>query len=326
MNKESVILKGKELAPFMHGMLSYDTTPDTLIPYRFSEKQMSVYSMNDNFSVRARASAGIRFVCETDADELTIRSRIFVASGQDIYGLDLLVDGKLLEHQGGKTSEYTGEEIKFTLPSGMKKIELFLPQLAGTEICSVSLRHASIVRCVQYERRMLNLGDSITQGYIARFPSETYVSRIATMLGIDFVNQGVGGDTFRPETLTNDIFKPDLIISAYGTNDWSTVSVENITCKTEQYFEKLTEYWPDVPTYILTPIWRVDNGKKTPAGIPFEEWRINMTQMASVYPQMKVIPGETLFPRIKELFADLWLHPDDLGFREYADRLITYLK
>lgn len=270
MNAESVYMpEVKELIPYMHGMLSHELTPEGLIPYRFSRKQMEVYGRNENFLVRARASAGIRFVCETDADALTLLPDFFVASGQDKYGVDLVIDGKLTEHREGQISSYVREEMRFFLPDGMKRIELYLPQLAGTRILSLSLAHASEVRPIRYERTMLNLGDSITQGYIARFPSCTYVSRIATMLGVDFVNQGVGGDTFRPETLTDDIFTPDLIVSGYGTNDWSTVSGERLFPKTQKYLETLTAYWPDVPTYIMTPIWRTDYGKNTPAGVPF---------------------------------------------------------
>lgn len=326
---KTVTCTGESLLPFLHGLLSFRVEKDGLIPLRFTEKQMNVYRQDDRFSVRSFASAGIRFSAYTDARELRAVCRFFPGSSQDLYGLDLLVNGRLAGHREGKISESGTEEIVFALPEGEKTAELYFPCLAGTVILSVSLAGCTAAEPVCREKLLLFAGDSITQGYIAHFPSGTWVSLLARSLGADFVNQGIGGDTFRPETadcVTVSGALPDAVISAYGTNDWNTKEKGLLLSEAAQWFTAVRRLYPDTPIYALTPIWRPDEGKTVASGLSLDEWRRELARIARQYANAAVIPGERLFPPVPELFEDLVIHPGDLGFAQYAERLIPYIR
>lgn len=311
-----------ELIPFLHGVLSVKETARGLIPLRFTQRQMEVYALDEKFSVRSGAASGIVFACETDADAFLLEYRVFRCSSKDFFSFDLLVDGRLSGHYE-KTLEESPEGIlTFSLPAGEKRVEVLFPSLAGVEIRSMKLEGASFRRPVRYAGKTLHLGDSITQGYTARFPSMDYVHLLAARLGGEIINQGVGGDTFRPETLDEDFpVQPDRIVIAYGTNDWSKKPREKLFGDAQAYLDKVCRIFPGIPAYMLTPIWRADCGKDVPSGVPFAEWRETLAETASAHPQMCVIPGETLFPEIPELFEDGRLHPEERGFREYGSRL-----
>ena len=151
---------------------------------------------------------------------------------------------------------------------------------------------------------------------------ETLPSIIASKLNMDLLNQGIGGDVFRPETIDAGLAQPDMIFVAYGTNDWNTKGLSQLLHDAEEYFRCLHTAYPDTITFVLTPIWRPDQEKAVPSGLPFHTWRATLEGIVQKYDNMKAISGETLFPPLSELFADQEIHPSDLGFREFADRLM----
>lgn len=176
--------------------------------------------------------------------------------------------------------------------------------------------------------RILCLGDSITQGFNAVHPSLTWTSRLADLLGLDALNQGVGGYYFDAASLDGlEVLagegpsRPGLITVAYGTNDWDLVpDLPTLRANAWAYFDKLAGLFPGVPAYVLTPIWRGDLDKPKACG-SFAEVGGAIAEEAGRHPDNRVIDGLSLPIHDRKFFQDNWLHPNEEGFRIMAEAL-----
>ena len=306
------------------GALSWAEKDGVLIPRRFTEKQLAGLAWSQSLSIRAAASSGIVLRARTDATALKMRFRVFPGSSKDLYAFDLTENGALTRHLEGAISACGTGELLFPLADGVKDVCLYFPPLAGTEILDVTFENAGVVEpAAPCGRKLLCLGDSITQGYTAHFPSLTQVSRLAAALDAEVVNQALGGDTFRAAIPDAAIpFTPDTLLIAYGCNDWSKKSRGDICADAEAFFEALGAAFPAARAYVLTPIHRDDEMRPAPSGFTFDEWRRKIADIAARYPRAHVVRGETLLPAVRELYDDFRIHPGDLGFSVYAERLI----
>ncbi len=322
-----MLLTMDHLLACLSGSLSFRQHCGVITPCRFTRRQMKAFSAHEPFLVRAGAASGIRFSCRTDASALRMGFRPFPGSSRDLYGFDLYVDGLLSGHMEGITSKTEEAEAFFPLPAGEKRVDLYFPVLSGCEILSLRLEDASFAAPVSEQRHLLALGDSITQGYTVRFPSLSYVNRIARALGADVVNQAIGGDTFRSGTLDPDaVHSPDLLLAAYGTNDWSQKEKGQLLADAQAYMDRLAALYPSAAVCVITPIWRGDLDKQAPSGIPFRDWCRRLADLASAHPHFSVIDGFSLVPPVPELFEDLRIHPNEIGFELYARNLLQQLK
>jgi len=296
------------------------------IPRRFTEAQLKTYAGHESFSVRAGASSGCVLELITDAQAFSLKFRCFQASSRDFYGFDLMLNGQLFAHLEDNVLEKPEGEWHVTLPEGEKELKIHFPNLAGVEIFEIILAGANTVKPTGSKRRILFMGDSITQGYTARFPSGTYAARVAQALNAEYLNQAIGGETFHPEILDeNFAWNPELIVLAYGTNDWSGKTKEKFTSDCAEFLRRLTDIFPGTPVAMLTPIWRGDALTKRD-DFSFEEAAVIMEELAFEYPQIKLIRGDFLVPQMPELMEDVRLHPNDLGFVYYAERLLERLR
>ena len=114
-----------------------------------------------------------------------------------------------------------------------------------------------------------------------------------------------------------------MITVGYGTNDWhsSETVLDRFLERSGEFFEKLVRLYPGVPVYAIAPIWRGDIDTRTKIGIPLCQIKDNLVYAAKDYPDVKIIDAIPFVPHLKEFYADEYLHPNDLGFCEYADRL-----
>jgi len=187
------------------------------------------------------------------------------------------------------------------------------------------------------------MGDSITQGYSAHFPSLTYVAQTAAYLNADYINQAIGGETFHPEILTPLAWEPTMAIIAYGSNDWALKDRQRLIEDGGAFLERFHELYPELPTVVLTPVWRVDGptrrkrfhelSPEQPTGAscaddptrPSDNFQLEevdgiLREIAAQYPNMRCICGWNLLPQVKELLDDV-AHPNELGLTVYAKRL-----
>lgn len=297
--------------------------------YRFTEHQMEdVYIEIPDFYKKSKAAAGVRLDFLTDSESLSFRYTIKSGSSRKFYFFDCFVDGVLVSHEGEMEMSDKAGEITVTLGTDKRerRVTLWLPGLSIVRLSDVTLDDGASLRRAPTACKILVLGDSITQGYDAVYPSQSYANKMAWALDAEIVNQAIGGEIFRPAILDEELpFTPDLITVAFGTNDWSGQTAEAFEKNADGFYTKLAGLYPDTPVFAILPIWRADWEKVTRTK-PFHESREILRTLAEKHPNFRVIDGMTLTPHLPAFFSDLYLHPNDLGFQIYAQELVRQMK
>jgi len=317
-----------EFQALTFGALQWEMTSEGVRFHRFSKKEEAWLDLNESFAIRSRSGAGIRLDFETDAKQLRFHASFSRGSSRKWGFFDFDIDGVPAAHGGSADIDAEPQcDFEVGLDGTAHRCTLHFPQLACAVLRDFELEGATFVKPWTYRRRIFFYGDSITQGYDAVHPELTYASLVAAEFEADMRNAAIGGATFPPELvrLAPAGPKPDLIVSAYGTNDWSKSPREVFIRQARNFFTVLSEVYPGVPVAALLPIWRKDSDRVTPAGT-FAEARRIVTETASYHPLAQIIPGDGLVPHLSEFFADGRLHPDDLGFSFYARNLIREIR
>ena len=303
---------------------------------RFTDTQKEYYRISseknpsNGFYRKSFASSGIRLEFLTDSDTLGLSYRTQYASSRRFYFFDVSVDGVMIEHFGHENIAESRSEFSVKLPEGTHKVCIYLPCLAEARITALTLSDGATCTPVERPLKLLCYGDSITQGYDAKYPSQTYANLLADKLGAEMVDQGIGGEHFCPGLVAEDIpFAPDIITVAYGTNDWSNQDPALTVERAGAFYAELRRRYPTAKIFAGTPIWRGDNHRVTKIGT-FEQGRDVVRNAARAAGVTAVIEGDDLAPHIAEAFAPDCLHPNDFGFKFYANALhnaiLPYLK
>ena len=305
---------------------------------RFTKEQRTLYcNRTEACYLRSLSMSGIKLCFRTDSQSLGLSLGISPATSRKYYAVDILVDG---EYIGGLNNfegtelpqKYTVVDLKiedaektFDLGNGEKLVEIYLPWSANAVIKELSLDDGAYINPVKREKKLLAFGDSITQGYDALHPINSYVARLAKALGADEYNKGIGGEIFFPElALTKEEFTPDYITVAYGTNDWSICEKDVFRKNCSEFYSNLRKTYPDVKIFAITPVWRTDINGESPMG----KFDVIENTIKSVAEKLgiTVISGVGLIPPEETLFADLFVHPSDEGFKYYYENLYKKMK
>ena len=306
--------------------------------FRFTREQEEYYKevsikQERKFSDRALTSAGIRLMFKTDSKTLKLKGSVKKRTSRNYYCFDIFANGKEIGHIDNFSNcklpvDYTELELplnefsgEFLLPEGTNEVCVYFPWSVEPTIREISLDAGAFIEPVRREKKLLAFGDSITQGYDALHPSMRYVSRLADMLGAEEFNKGIGGEYFVPELAKlTEKFIPDYITVAYGTNDWSKKNEEDFKVRCKSFFEILSSAYPQTKIYAITPIWRADYLEEREFGL-FENVEKNIKDAISDLENIFPVSGFNLVDHDKKYFADLRLHPNDEGFKQYSDNL-----
>ena len=276
-------------------------------------------------------SSGVKLVCRTDASAVKMKFTVKNTAVRTYFALDVYCNGTFsgsitncndtsgnFAEKAYSLGDFAGE---FSLPDGEKTLEIVLPNSVKCEIEYIELENASFCNPVKKQKTLLAYGDSITQGYDSLHPVHTYAMRLADALDAELVNKGLGGAIFCPELVSaGSGVCPDIITVAYGTNDWGSQDAETIRGNIKNFFRELAGMYPDVPVFALSPIWRSDKDAVKNAGALSDVLQM-MKEECAPYKNVKVIDGFSLVPGDSLLFGDAWVHPNDEGFKHYADNL-----
>ncbi len=291
--------------------------------YRFSHETVSYYTKTwENYGIRSRASSGVRFDFYTDSEKIKISYRLFEGSSQTRGSFDIYIDSKLFSHLGEQLVDGNCRSIEKALPKGEKRVTVYFPTLAQTQITSVELSDRASVRPAEKKPVALFYGDSITHGYVTDFPSLCYPALFSQLADMDFYNFGVGGDVFNTGVLGTSIAeKPEIVFTAYGTNDWGARDSEYSYKKhMSDYFEALVEKYPTSRIIAISPIWRADFATVKQVG-DFDKMLEIYRDTIKEFCRVELVSGLELMPHIEELFFDKFLHPNEIGFSYYARAL-----
>lgn len=328
-------LNQEKLNELFKGALTISEDDGWLRLYRFTEKQFGYYleKTPDTLYPKTFATAGMKLECMTDADEISFDFRVYSASSRSFYSVDLYIDGVFCDELYVMNfMRKKNGSVSFALPEGTHRLTVYFPNLMRMDIANVCLKGASFAEPVPSKMKILCLGDSITQGYDAYHSSLSYTNRISEALNAEILNQAVGGEIFDTKILDESLsFDPDLVMVAYGTNDWAIQpDYETFITAAEVFLGKIKEIYPDKKLVYISPIWRGDFQKPfgTQEETPVGDFYASVMALKTLAKQMGffVVDGLPLTPHIPDFFADQILHPNDLGFGFYAENLLQVLR
>ena len=252
--------------------------------------------------------------------------------------MDVFEDGEPIGYidnfsQNKLELDYTKQEFifgdysgNFELSGEGKVITVYFPWSAITLVEEISIDDNSYIEPVKPDKKILVFGDSITQGYDALRPSNRYASKISERLNAEEYNKGIGGERFFPElSYLKEPFMPDYIIVSYGSNDWFHSDAQTFVTKCTEFYRNLTDNYPGVKTFAISPIWREDCKDERPFG-EFEKVDQYVSEITAEYDNVTVVRGLDFVPHDIKYYADLRLHPNDEGFEFYAKNLYEKIK
>ena len=155
--------------------------------------------------------------------------------------------------------------IRWTMPAGAKQVVIYLPADATVVVKNFTVN--GDVAPVKKGKKVLWLGDSITQGYGPLRSAHTYVSVANRLLNYDIINQGIGGYIYDKKSLMKmDGYQPEMLIVALGTNQYGMKDMTMV----EEYYETLMGiYGTEIPVLVISPIWRPPQTTQGTMPIPF---------------------------------------------------------
>ncbi len=316
-----MILGLEQLRELAHGALRVYEENGEIVFGRFTEEAQRYYAgVREDFHRKSFATSGVRLEFMTDSSFVSFAYHTLYASSRRFYYFDVMVDGVLVDHFGHDRIAESRSEYKLALDEGTHTVCIYFPNLADARVRDFTLDDGALVAPVSRPVKLLCYGDSITQGYDATYASQSYANILADKLHADMVDQGIGGEYFCPGLLESDIpFTPDIITVAYGTNDWSSKERDDIAARADAFYGELARRYPNAKIFAITPIWRADKERITKSGL-FEGIRQLIAQIAERH-GATVIDGDLMVPHLREIFADNYLHPNDMGFKFYANAL-----
>jgi hypothetical protein len=106
----------------------------------------------------------------------------------------------------------------------------------------------------------------------------------------------------------------------------NTCSVTNeAERKSRNIMAKLLKLNPNAKIYALTPIWRKDCTDET-AFRDFEQLGELIAEVVAPYENIECMNCRNIVPEDENLYSDLYLHPNDAGFKYYAEGVIKALE
>jgi len=206
------------------------------------------------------------------------------------------------------------------------RITLYLPAHEVGILESVEIEDNAMFLPHKFDCKILFIGDSITQGWDSTWDSLSYAQHVSRFFNAESVIQGIGGAIFHNTTFDSAIeFEPDIVIVAYGTNDWQYFEkLEEGRSQCRQFLDDVVRRYADKKIFGISPLWRRDGKSNTNMG-SFEECTAYVKEEIKKH-GMYLIEGEFLTPHVNEFYCDAVLHPNTCGFAIYALNLIKEMQ
>lgn len=338
-------------------------------PWRFTSQQVRSISSclawhPGLYRQMAFCTAGIWLEFDTDASEIALEVQLDEESHGTAESLQLVDgDGPRRIHDGFSVTVGTthaapitpirvgeGKEattvVAFSLseiattpvPAGiqhlpgigeMRRVRLFLPCLRGCVIRTLFASPASQLIPVPARPLLLVLGDSLAQGFVCDDPAFAWPTLVADELGLDVVNQGVGGQVVQVSSLA-DVPKrvsPAMVIVEYGGNyRYEPCRADVVRREIKTYLDLVERAWPTVPCTVMSTTWFSEKRWSTHPRSCFPEVASFLKEAAQNHKNMSFIDGmELLGARDAHLLADGLEHPNAEGNKLIAKRLLAHL-
>ncbi len=310
-------LDNEALKSIYFGAYSFKDTEDGYLQaFQYSDAQIEYFRVTEEFFYdRCMASTSKTLEFITSASHISFDYKILWRGSDDSF--EMAVGGLVQKIDYLKDMKDIGH-LEYDLPEGDKRVTVYLPADATVVIKDFEIDGGYTP--VKKDMKVLWLGDSITQGFGPLRTSCTYVSVANRLLDYDIINQGIGGYVYDKNSLMKmEGYEPDRLIVALGTNQFGDETMKPV----EEYYERLFEiYGHDIPTIVITPLWRGDVENGEPTLIKYCE---NIKKICKQYDNISIIDGFKLVPHLPEYYLDN-LHPNVIGAEVYGRNLVEEIR
>ena len=219
-----------------------------------------------------------------------------------------------------------GEGV-MALPGLGKRHEvcIWLPCLRGCDLRELWL-DGTYVEALPARPSLLVLGDSIGQGFCADDPAGTWPALLAERLGLDLLNQSIGGQVLQASTIPHVAMGPnDRIVVELGANyRWDPRPRVALEHEVRAYLGGVRHRWPNTPTWVVTPLWH-DEESSASKSADCLQWVASSLAQAATEVGARLVEGAALVDADPALFAD-GEHPGPKGHAQMASRLCAKMR
>lgn len=311
--KKLVNLNFKQIKMITHGALEIYDDMGGFTFSRFTPAQIEHYSQNPIFKSRAQQVSGVHFDFYTDSQAIEIDFLcIENVDYQPRASFDILENGALCHTIPSDFKAGKSYSVKYTLENkGRTRLTVYLPNSVQLIVKRVALTEDCEITPVKHSKKMLILGDSITQGQMVKYTFSSYANCLARMFDVELLNQAVSGHYYDAASLDGGLsFGADYITVAYGTNDKKhNKNIKELKSSAESYIKKLTTMFKKAKFFVVVPWWRVNLYDENSYIKDFHEVRAALFETLEKYPQVTVIDGFSANPHLPEFFPDARTHP-----------------
>lgn len=329
-------------------------------PWRFSADQVrtmgSCHAWHPGlFRQMARCTAGITLDFQTDSTEIALEVLLDVEptgtksvldpireeGDEPLDGVSATVDGR---HLACVMPDAREAIVRFELDDPNQAplpglvmlpgfgdthhVRVWLPALRGCAVRSV-WGNGTAIEATQPREQLLVIGDSIVQGFVTGDPALAWPSLLSEQLGLDLVNQGLGGQIFQPGTLFGlaSLVNPSVVVVALGENYRYEPCRHRPTARDiRTYLMEVTRLWPEVPTYVCTPLWHDEQAWPSHRMSCWQRVPSMIEANVAVHDQMVPVDGLRLIDHDPSVLADGYEHPSAEGASQVAHRLAVVMQ
>lgn len=280
------------------------------------------YKLEEILGFRSETTTGIRLDFHTNSKFFA-----FTPQAKSVYErYEIYIDNVFTHYFASQEDFVDNARKEFALDGKEHRITIYLPGHEIGRLESVEIEDGATLEPHQYDRKILFIGDSITQGWESTYDSASYANQVSRFFNAESVIQGIGG-AFAHDTIFDlDIeFDPDIVVIAYGTNDWKYY--ETVEAGADQYnrfLDLVVKRYGDKKLFGISPIWRGDKEDEPVMG-SFESCCDYVKEGIKKH-DMILIDGASLVPHLKEFFIEDALHPSVSGFGYYALNLASQMQ
>lgn len=313
MDRIKKILTNDEIIALSVGAVDYEEIDGMLHLYRCLREQREAYGrLSATLGEWSGRTNGVRLDFVTDSSRFSFK----VVVGKKY---ELFVNGKKTDHIELLAGDTFCKELDNS--KGENRLTLIFPSHESGVIDEVALSMgATYSRYAHtYGKKILFIGDSITQGWDTVSDSNSYAYQVSLRYDADTVIFGVGGAYFHESILPSvDNYNPDIVIVAFGANDHRK-GEEVLDKNMREFLDKLLLIYKGSKIIGLTPI----RGANPPKEEGKSSFRKHIERIYDEY-GIEYIDGAYLVASVPENFADRY-HPNDKGYCEMADNLMPLL-
>ncbi len=318
----TAVLSNEQLTRIYRGALRFEEVDGYLAAFQYTKAQQDYFARTSlMWYDRCTATTAKTLEFITDADEISFEYRMMWVGSPDTVevevGGDIFLWASLdkIPREGKITFRFPeGEKY-----GGEKQVRVYLPADSTMQIKNFAYESPTgKLTPAPRGKKVLWLGDSITQGYGPYRSAYTYVSVANRILGYDILNQGIGGYIYDKNSLVDMGYRPEGIVVAMGTNQHRETKIGTV----RDYYEALAKVYGDTPVVCVTPLWRGDTPDDCEALIRLSEY---VKEVCAAYANITVVDGFGLVPHEEKYFLDR-LHPNVDGCKIYGTKLAEIIR